>query len=144
MCHMLKWLPLLSTLSLHLHSSTQCSSMQKRHRHSCDPVLYNAEKATWTVLCWATCFSSIRWPCIEHHLLVVLSFILLCSSITSCGLQWSLSKMSIRLCTRLIQYMTQCSLNKMGIQICKNKLCYNINSQYVMIEYAWIETHGVC
>jgi hypothetical protein len=64
----------------------------------------------------------------------ILSFSLSCCSSMSCGLQWLLSEMSIRLCTRLMQYITQCSLNMMGIQICKSKLCYNINGQYVITE----------
>jgi hypothetical protein len=45
MCHMLKWLPLLSIMSMRLHSSTQCSSMQKMRRRSHDPVMYKAGKA---------------------------------------------------------------------------------------------------
>jgi hypothetical protein len=45
MCHMFKWLPLLSDLSMRLHSNTQCSSTEKMCRHSRDPVVYKAKKA---------------------------------------------------------------------------------------------------
>jgi hypothetical protein len=45
MCHMFKWLPLLSVVSMSLHSSTQCSSTQKMCHHSHDPIMYKAGKA---------------------------------------------------------------------------------------------------
>jgi hypothetical protein len=44
MYHMFQSLPLLSIVSMHLHSNIQCSSTQKMCRHSHDPVVYMAEK----------------------------------------------------------------------------------------------------
>jgi hypothetical protein len=68
MYHVFQSLPHLSIMSMRLCSSIQCSSTQKMHRHSHDPIMYMAERKFKPCYVGHLFFDpSIRWPCKEHH-----------------------------------------------------------------------------